>query len=163
MTRSRVALFPVLAAVTVAWLPLPASAAGSDGRGRGERVLTHEYIAPNGFRLSHSDDLLREVDLPPMVFRPRPSDRYVMFEFDDATGSLGYVRLFQPGPRGMDYWYCGWEGVFELRSSRPIEVDLYAGVCENHLIGHPTRGTITVTFSSHRLGDVGRSEHDHLP
>ncbi|HVF53506.1 MAG TPA: hypothetical protein VNC78_07835 [Actinomycetota bacterium] len=126
-----------------------------------ERVVVAEYLA-HGMRTTHWDEQLKMLpEAPALVFDPKPRERFVRFNFTDTIGESIYAWLHQKGAGGrpaLDTAYCGTEGVFKLTSDAPIEVRLYSGLCENHLIGLSTRGTVTATFTT---GSWALTDSDH--
>lgn len=127
-------------------------------------VQSREYLFPHGVRTSHHDEPLRDLpQLDGVTFTPRPTDRFVRFEYADATGMVVWAQIHQDGRRGgpdLDAENCGFRGTFELVSSKPIEIRMYDGLCENHLFSVATRGTITATFTQDHPGGLTRS-HPH--
>lgn len=143
---------------------LSVSPASSGPRDPGYRVIVKEYTAPHSVRTTHWDDQLKMLpERPPIVFTPRPVDRFVKFDLDDMRDSDVFIWIKQPGP-GDDLHtaFCGSTGVFELVSSEPIEVRVYSGLCVNHLFPIATAGEIKATFSPVNWGrGISRGRHHH--
>jgi hypothetical protein len=155
----RVAFGVALAAVLV----VPGTAAA----GAGGRAESRQYLAPHGVLINHfTDDYYRDLQtLPPLVFDPRPGERWVSFDVADLSGRQVMVYLHQepddPGEEPLDATFCDVsEGPLRLVSAEPVEVRVFHGLCLNHLWSFASRGVITARFSA-RGGTTAPGGHDH--
>lgn len=148
-----------MAVATVALASAPAFA-------RAPRTQVHRYESPWGMRWAHFwDDYVEMLpEMPPLLFTPRAGDRSVEFLLESDAGRLVYAHLLQRTRDGetVERYYCGKRTQFELVSRQPVEVKVYVGACENHLISYDTSGSITATFSSRiPAAPSGARPHDH--
>ena len=135
----------VLLALLVA-APAPASRGSRQGPGR---VQTHQYLYSHGVDTWHWKVSAEDV-LPPIVFTPRPGDRWVHLAVEDASGFPVFVRVRQQargGGAGLDDHFCDRADILELAGTEPVEVYVFSGACRNHTTGVATTGTLTATFA----------------
>lgn len=131
-------------------------------------VLTARYLAPNGVRTVHWDDVPRELPEPPAtVFEPRAKDRYVRIDVDDDQWEDVWINIQQAAAhsdeKAVDYDMCGRNTAFELQSHEPVEVRIYDGLCETHLWSFGSSGTITATFTPTKDWPMADMELHHHP
>ncbi len=125
---------------------------------RRQHVVRHDYNHPDGIRIA--DHWGRELiyllpNLNNISFQPRPSDRYIRLEFDDASGGHVFADVYQdPGDKRsepLEVNICEpRHPVIPLVSRERVEVRIYAGLCHNHNWSFASRGTIIATFSNRR-------------
>lgn len=136
--------------VACAGAVLMASAGGAVARGPGDtHVETHEYLYSHGIDTYHYTVSTKAV-MPPIVFTPRPVDRWMHLAADDALGKGVLVHVRQRGDRGerdLRDIFCARANVYRLVSSKPVEVHVFSGACPNHNFGFATMGTLTATFA----------------
>ncbi|MDQ3915730.1 MAG: hypothetical protein M3323_10455 [Actinomycetota bacterium] len=148
---SRRFLRPALVVCCVLAL-VPGSGASASGGGGGKpHVQTYDYLYSHGVDTYHYTVSTKAV-MPPIVFTPRPQDRWMHLAADDALGKGVLVHVYQRGDRGerdLQDIFCAPANLYRLVSRRPIEVHLFSGACPNHTFGFATTGTLTATFSPH--------------
>jgi hypothetical protein len=124
----------------------------ASGGPRDPEVQTHEYFYSHGVDTWHWTVSAKDV-LPPIVFTPRPQDRWLHIAADDSVDYGVLVHVTQPddrGGRGLQEVFCGTANLYRLASTEPVEVHVYSGACPNHNFGFATTGTLTATFSPTR-------------
>ena len=141
--------------VTLLLGALIAAPAGAGAR-EDARAQSANYVS-NGFFVGGHGNLIGQnhhmtvpEDSTPIVFEPAPGDRFVRLQIEDATGRPSVVLVHQDIPQAHhvdDIEFCAPAQYIELRSSAPVEVRLFSGVCHNHKYGVATTGTIRATFS----------------
>ena len=150
----RTLLIGFLTIASVTGVPPSIGAAAGDPV-TGPRVEAIDYVS-NGFFVGGHGNLIGQeghMTIPkesaPVVFDPAPGDRFVRLEIDDASGRPAVVVVHQdaPGAHVHDLEFCAPAQFLSLRSSAPMEIRLFTGVCHNHKYGTATTGTITATFS----------------
>jgi hypothetical protein len=112
-------------------------------------VQKHQYLYSHGVDTYHYTVSTKPV-LPPIVFTPRPQDRWMHLAADDALGKGVLVHVQQEGDRGrpgLEDIFCAHAKLFELSSTKPVEVHVFTGACPNHTFGFATTGTLTATFA----------------
>lgn len=137
-----------LAACGLIGLSLVTAPAGASGGSRTE-VQTHQYLYSHGIDTYHYTVSTKAV-MPPIVFRPRPGDRWMHLAAADALGKGVLVHVYQRGDRGerdLRDIFCAPANIYRLVSDRPVEVHVFTGLCPNHNVGFATTGTLTATFS----------------
>jgi hypothetical protein len=138
-------------AAMAAWLP---GAAAS----KGERVEERTYARPAGVWTSHFDEGMRSLPEETMTFIPKRGDRWIRFEFQDATGRDVLAHITQGTPHEPDgvtgvHPYsdgeivCATRHSFRLHGMQDVQLRLYAGLCPNHTFGYATTGTVIATFA----------------
>ncbi len=133
---------------------------------RAPRIQVQRYEAPWGMRWAHFwDDYVAMLpELPPLLFTPREGDRNVRFLFHPDADQPVYAHLLQRTTDGdaVERYYCGRRTDFDLVSLRPVEVKIYIGACENHLISYGMSGSVKAVFSKrlHAPPPAARP-HDH--
>jgi hypothetical protein len=134
-----------------------AGAKSDTAREKESRVVTRAYSLSHGVWLSHYDENLPDLPLDPLVFKPKPQDRYIDFEIADKLGTAVALHVKQEGgPDGqhVDGHYddsgalvvCAQLYRYELISKEPVEVRIYSGACPNHTFGFSSQGTVTASF-----------------
>ncbi len=114
-----------------------------------ERVQTQQYLYTHGVDLWHWKATAEGV-LPPIVFTPRPGDRWLHLAVDDALEQPVFLRIRQEaGRRGEDLYehFCDTADILRLVSDEPVEVYVFTGLCANHTTGFASTGTLTATFA----------------
>lgn len=134
------------------------------------RSEARDYVAPHGVLINHfTDDYYRDLDtLPPLVFTPRPGERWVSFEVADLSGRQVMVYLHQepdePGEEPLDATFCDVnEGPLRLVSAEPLEARVFHGLCLNHLWSFASHGVLTARFYTHARPAPGDQGHRHRP
>lgn len=143
MTNRRVALGGVLLALVAI---APAGAA-PDPAPQGGRVQTQQYSYSHGVDTWHWKV---EADLPPLVFTPRPGDRWMHLAVEDAAGQPVFLHIRQEADgagKDMTEHFCDRADILRLVSDEPVEVYVFSGACRNHTTGFATTGTLTATFA----------------
>lgn len=131
--RTKLAVAIVLA---LAFSALPAAAKPDP-----TRQVTVEYQGPN--TLADDDDAFIS-HIGPMA-KPKPGERFVRVDVEDASGRAVLAELHQ-GDRDLTGRFCGEiEKPVKLRGRGALHVHLYAGAgCAEDSL--PTQGTIIFTF-----------------
>lgn len=126
--------------------------AGAAARAHGGAdVQTHHYLYSHGVDTYHYTVSTKAV-MPPVVFTPRPGDRWMHLAADDALGKGVLVHVYQRGDRGerdLQDIFCAPAKLYRLASRKPVEVHVFSGFCPNHTAGFATTGTLAATFSPH--------------
>ncbi len=137
---------------------LPA-AARSEVEAEHPRVQTQSYETTYGARTYHDPDpyLGLAPEPEPMVFHPRPGDRSVRLDIDDASGR-NVIAFASQGDVEEDM--CTVSGSLPVTGREPLLVRVYSGACANHNWGFTSTGTITATFSR-KVVPGGQPEHEH--
>lgn len=126
-------------------LVLAAPAAGQ----KPQRVQTQQYLYTHGVDLWHWKATAEGI-LPPIVFTPRPGDRWLHLAVDDVLEQPVFLRVRQDaGGRGEDLYehFCDAADILRLVSEEPVEVYVFTGLCANHTTGFASTGTLTATFA----------------
>ncbi len=135
--------------VAAALSALALLAAPAQGRQTPSRVQTQQYLHPHGVDTWHWT-VSSEGIAPPLVFTPRPGDRFMHLTADDASGQPVFVHVRQEAGRGgedlVDH-FCDTAEIVHLVSDRPVDVYVFNGACRNHTTGFATTGTVTATFA----------------
>jgi hypothetical protein len=142
--RTRLVLAVALCAVAVA----PTAAARQADPSEPE-VQTHQYLHSHGVDTWHFTVSTKALT-PPIVFRPRPTDRWMHIATEDVLDKPVLVHVYQRGDRGerdLRDIYCQKVNLYRLVSGRPVEVHLFTGLCPDHDFGYATAGTVTATFT----------------
>ncbi len=126
------------------------------------RRQIQRYQTPWGMRYAHFWDEYAEMvpERPALVFRPRAGDRSVIFHFDPDDNRPAYVHIRQGSGEGAtDRYFCGRKTWFDLDGTTPVEVKVYVGACENHLIAYGVSGRITAVFSRSAAAAAAAPHH----
>lgn len=135
--------------VVVALSTLALLAGPAQGRQTPARVQTEQYLHPHGVDTWHWT-VSTQGTAAPIVFTPRPGDRWMHLAADDASGQsvLVHVRQEADGDReDLFTHFCHDAGIVHLVSDRPVEIYVFSGFCQNHTNGFATTGTLTATFA----------------
>jgi hypothetical protein len=127
------------------------SGASAGGRKDEADVQTYQYLYSHGVDTYHYT-LSTKAVMPPIVFTPRPGDEWMHLAADDALGMGVLVHVRQRGDRGerdLEDIFCAPAKLYQLVSSKPVEVHVFSGLCPNHTVGFATTGTLTATFAPH--------------
>lgn len=138
-----------LVAATIAAAALALALPAAHGRQAPPRVQTQQYLYSHGVDTWHWT-VSAEGLLPPLVFTPRPGDRFMHLAADDASGQPVFLHIRQEADgRGEDLadHFCDKAEIVHLVSDRPVEVYVFSGACRNHTTGFATTGTLTATFA----------------
>lgn len=144
--RTRLALLGALCAVTAL---APATAAAPQPDPSEPEVQTQQYLYSHGVDTWHYTVSTKAV-MPPIVFRPRRTDRWVHIATDDLLEKPVLVHVYQRGDWGepdLRDIYCQKANIYRLVSTKPVEIHLFTGLCPDHDPGYATAGTVTATFS----------------
>jgi hypothetical protein len=100
-------------------------------------------------RYSHWWDTYLEMipEPPPLIFHPRPGDRSISLDLQADDGGTVYALFSQRGEGGKPYYFCSNHMALDLDGHAPVEVKIYVGVCDNHLVSTGTSGTVIARFS----------------
>jgi hypothetical protein len=124
---------------------------------------THSYgvVAAHHYRAALDDEM------PGLFFKPMAGDRSVTIDSADADGQHVIVHVYQPssmkGMKPLDDEFCDPSASFNLVGSKPVEVWVYDGACDNHDFGWASQGTIKATFSTAPYGGPEPMHMHHHP
>lgn len=117
-------------------------------------------------RYSHWwDSVLEKIpERPPLVFEPAPGNRSVHFTLKGDDGKTVYALVSQRPDGGAEidpYYFCGTHMALDLETHTPLEVKVYVGACDNHLVATGTSGSITARFSDRPAPSVRPAHRRH--